>query len=119
VAPYRLAVMLTQPRCVVGNQVAVPRRFKSKFVATAAKAAPQTAPVEPKIEAPIVAPASDADDKLTAAERAKRMQVLQQGIGKADEAADDAVSQDASANEASANDATASDAATNDSEKGS
>ena len=45
----------------------------------AAKAATQPAPVEPKVEAPKpVAP--EVDDKLTAAERAKRMQVLQQGI---------------------------------------
>ena len=45
----------------------------------AAKAAPQPTPVEPKVEAPKpVAP--EVDDKLTAAERAKRMQVLQQGI---------------------------------------
>ena len=45
----------------------------------AAKAAPQPVPVEPKVEAPkTVAP--EVDDKLTAAERAKRMQVLQQGI---------------------------------------
>ena len=51
----------------------------------AAKAAPATTPpVEPKTEAPQAAPV-DADDKLTAAERAKRMQVLQQGL-KGDEA---------------------------------
>ena len=51
----------------------------------AAKAAPQPAAVEPKKEAPVpVAP--EADDKLTAAERAKRMQVLQQGIAKPEEA---------------------------------
>ena len=48
----------------------------------AAKAAPKAAPVAaPKTEAPISAPV-DADDKLTAAERAKRMQVLQQGLAK-------------------------------------
>ena len=48
----------------------------------AAKAAPKAAPVAaPKTEAPISAPV-DADDKLTAAERAKRMQVLQQGLTK-------------------------------------
>ena len=48
----------------------------------AAKAAPKAAPVAaPKTEAPISAPI-DADDKLTAAERAKRMQVLQQGLAK-------------------------------------
>ena len=48
----------------------------------AAKAAPQTAApaVEPKTEAPQIA-ASD-DDKLTAAERAKRMQVLRDGLNK-------------------------------------
>ena len=45
----------------------------------AVKAAPQPAPVEPKTEAPKPA-APEVDDKLTAAERAKRMQVLQQGI---------------------------------------
>ena len=46
----------------------------------AAKAAPApSAPVEPKTEAPLAAPV-DSDDKLTAAERAKRMQVLQQGL---------------------------------------
>ena len=48
----------------------------------AAKAAPKAAPAAaPKTEAPISAPV-DADDKLTAAERAKRMQVLQQGLAK-------------------------------------
>ena len=48
----------------------------------AAKAAPKSAPAAaPKTEAPISAPV-DADDKLTAAERAKRMQVLQQGLAK-------------------------------------
>ena len=48
----------------------------------AAKAAPQIAApaVEPKTEAPQIA-ASD-DDKLTAAERAKRMQVLRDGLNK-------------------------------------
>ena len=48
----------------------------------AAKAAPQTAApaVEPKTDAPQIA-ASD-DDKLTAAERAKRMQVLRDGLNK-------------------------------------
>ncbi len=56
----------------------------------AAKAAPApAAPVEPKIEAPKPTP-SEADDKLTAAERAKRMQVLQQGLGKNDEAEEQA-----------------------------
>ena len=52
----------------------------------AAKAAPAPTPaVEPKEEAaPIIA--TEADDKLTAAERAKRMQVLQQGLTKPDEA---------------------------------
>lgn len=56
----------------------------------AAKAAPApAAPVESKIEAPKPAP-SEADDKLTAAERAKRMQVLQQGLGKNDEAEEQA-----------------------------
>ena len=48
----------------------------------AAKAAPKAAPAAaPKTEAPISAPV-EADDKLTAAERAKRMQVLQQGLAK-------------------------------------
>ena len=48
----------------------------------AARAAPKAAPAAaPKTEAPISAPV-DADDKLTAAERAKRMQVLQQGLAK-------------------------------------
>ena len=48
----------------------------------AAKAAPKATPASaPKTEAPISAPV-DADDKLTAAERAKRMQVLQQGLAK-------------------------------------
>ena len=47
----------------------------------AAKAAPKAAPAAPKVEAPAPA-AIDADDKLTAAERAKRMQVLQQGLTK-------------------------------------
>ena len=48
----------------------------------AAKAAPKAAPAAAqKTEAPISAPV-DADDKLTAAERAKRMQVLQQGLTK-------------------------------------
>ena len=48
----------------------------------AAKAAPKAAPAAaPKTEAPISA-LVDADDKLTAAERAKRMQVLQQGLAK-------------------------------------
>ena len=48
----------------------------------AAKAAPQTAApaAEPKTEAP-QSPLSD-DDKLTAAERAKRMQVLRDGLNK-------------------------------------
>ena len=52
----------------------------------AAKAAPAPTPaVEPKEEAaPVIA--TEADDKLTAAERAKRMQVLQQGLTKPDEA---------------------------------
>ncbi|MGC6517549.1 MAG: translation initiation factor IF-2 N-terminal domain-containing protein, partial [Candidatus Puniceispirillaceae bacterium] len=50
----------------------------------AAKAAPKQAPVEaPKTNAPS-APV-DVDDKLTAAERAKRMQVLQQGLAKPEE----------------------------------
>ena len=53
----------------------------------AAKAAPKAAPAAaPKTEAPISAPA-DADDKLTAAERAKRMQVLQQGLAKPEDEA--------------------------------
>ena len=48
----------------------------------AAKTAPKAAPAAAqKTEAPISAPV-DADDKLTAAERAKRMQVLQQGLAK-------------------------------------
>ena len=48
----------------------------------AAKTAPKAAPAAAqKTEAPISAPV-DADDKLTAAERAKRMQVLQQGLTK-------------------------------------
>ena len=57
----------------------------------AAKAAPApSAPVEPKTEAPLAAPV-DSDDKLTAAERAKRMQVLQQGLkGEETEVAQDA-----------------------------
>ena len=52
----------------------------------AAKAAPAPTPaVEPKEEAaPVIA--TEADDKLTAAERAKRMQVLQQGLTKPEEA---------------------------------
>ena len=58
----------------------------------AAKAAPQAAPVTPKPE--ISAPVPEADDKLTAAERAKRMQVLQQGLTKPeDEAADQTAQQ--------------------------
>ena len=53
----------------------------------AAKAAPKAAPAAaPKTEAPISAPV-DADDKLTAAERAKRMQVLQQGLAKPEDEA--------------------------------
>ena len=58
----------------------------------AAKAAPAAAPakpVEPKTEAPKTA-AIEADDKLTAAERAKRMQVLQQGLSQPQDG-DDAV----------------------------
>lgn len=57
----------------------------------AAKAAPAPTPaVEPKEEAaPIIA--TEADDKLTAAERAKRMQVLQQGLAKPEEAEAEAV----------------------------
>ena len=53
----------------------------------AAKAAPKAAPAAaPKTEAPISAPV-DADDKLTAAERAKRMQVFQQGLAKPEDEA--------------------------------
>ena len=53
----------------------------------AAKAAPKATPAAaPKTEAPISAPV-DADDKLTAAERAKRMQVLQQGLAKPEDEA--------------------------------
>ena len=52
----------------------------------AAKAAPKAAPAAPKVEAPTPA-IIDADDKLTAAERAKRMQVLQQGLTKPEDEA--------------------------------
>ena len=52
----------------------------------AAKAAPKAAPAAPKVEAPTPA-VIDGDDKLTAAERAKRMQVLQQGLTKPEEEA--------------------------------
>ena len=60
----------------------------------AAKAAPQAAPAQPKTED--AAPIIEADDKLTAAERAKRMQVLQQGLSKPeDEATDSGVAAEA------------------------
>ena len=47
----------------------------------AAKAAPAAPVVEPKTEAPAT-PAIEADDKLTAAERAKRMQLVRDGLNK-------------------------------------
>ena len=65
----------------------------------AAKAAPApAAPVEPKTEAPKATPA-ELDDKLTAQERAKRMQVLQQGLTKGDKAEADITETDAQAGE--------------------
>ena len=57
----------------------------------AAKAAPAAPVSEPKIEAPET-PAIEADDKLTAAERAKRMQLVREGLNKPAE--DDAATLD-------------------------
>ena len=82
--------MLIQTLCVVGHQV-VPRTVQARSssqtcpitaITKCGKGSTKAAPVAaPKTEAPISAPV-DADDKLTAAERAKRMQVLQQGLAK-------------------------------------
>ena len=54
----------------------------------AAKAAPKTAAPTAEPKAPAPQPALSDDDKLTAAEREKRMQVLREGLNKSSEDAD-------------------------------